>query len=120
MPKSQAASPPESVALPVRLADDLDAVEKELVEIDLLVSQATAEAARHESRRAQAAEKVSTGATGGGDPAAALEQYAQLLTLTQRAALMQSQVEVLDGKKRVLTRYRDALAAYVEASRGEC
>ncbi len=29
---------------------------------------------------------------------------------------MQSQVEVLDGKKRVLTRYRDALAAYVEAS----
>ena len=118
MPKSQAASPPESVALPVRLADDLDAVEKELVEIDLLVSQATVEAARHESRRAQAAEKVSTGGTGGGDPAAALEQYAQLLTLTQRAALMQSQVEVLDGKKRVLTRYRDALAAYVEASGG--
>ena len=31
---------------------------------------------------------------------------------------MQSQVEVLDGKKRVLTRYRDALAAYVEASTG--
>ena len=119
MPKSQAASPPESVALPVRLADDLDAVEKELVEIDLLVSQATVEAARHESRRAQAAEKVSTGATGGGDPAAALEQHAQLLTLTQRAALMQSQVEVLDGKKRVLTRYRDALAAYVEASGGD-
>ena len=118
MPRSQAASPPELVALPVRLADDLDAVEKELVEIDLLVSQATVEAARHESRRAQAAEKVSTGATGGGDPAAALEQYAQLLTLTQRAALMQSQVEVLDGKKRVLTRYRDALAAYVEASGG--
>ena len=116
MPTSQAASPPESVALPVRLADDLDAVEKELVEIDLLVSQATAEAVRHEGRRAQAAEKVSTGATG--DPAAALEQHAQLLTLTQRAALMQSQVEVLDGKKRVLTRYRDALATYVEATTG--
>ena len=119
MPKSQAASPPESIALPVRLADDLDAVEKELVEIDLLVSQATAEATRHESRGAQAADKISTGATGGGgDPAAAVEQYAQLLTLTQRAALMQSQVEVLDGKKRTLTRYRDALAAYVEASGG--
>ena len=115
MPKSEAAPPPESVALPVRLADDLDAVEKELVEIDLLVSQATVEAARHESRRAQAAEKVSTGPRQRRS-AAALEQYAQLLTLTQRAALMQSQVEVLDGKKRVLTRYRDALAAYVEAS----
>ena len=118
MPKTQAASPPESIALPVRLADDLDAVEKELVEIDLLVSQASVEAARHESRRAQAAEKVSTGGAGGGDAAAAVEQYAQLLTLTQRAALMQSQVEVLDGKKRTLTRYRDALAAYVEASGG--
>ena len=116
MPRSQAASPPESVALPVRLADDLDAVEKELVEIDLLVSQAIVEAARHESRCAQAAERVSTGGTGGGDSAAVLEQYVQLLTLTQRAALMQSQVEVLDGKKRTLTRYRDALAAYVEAS----
>ena len=119
MPRSQAATPPESVALPVRLADDLDAVEKELVEIELLVTQATAEAVRHEGRRAQAAEKLSTGATGGTDPAAALEQHAQLLTLTQRAALMQSQVEVLDGKKRVLTRYRDALAAYVEASSGD-
>ncbi|HYH62130.1 MAG TPA: histidine kinase [Solirubrobacterales bacterium] len=111
MPKSQAASPPESVALPVRLADDLDAVEKELVEIDLLVSQATAEAARHEGRRAQAAEKVANDS--------GVEQHEQLLTLTQRAALMQSQVEVLDGKKRVLTRYRDALAAYVEASSHE-
>ncbi len=66
MSRSQAASPPEPVALPVRLSDDLDAVEKELVEIDLLVSQATSEAARHESRRAQAAEKISEGRAGRG------------------------------------------------------
>ena len=111
MPKSEVAKPPETVALPERLAGDLAAVDKELAEIDLLVAQATAEAGRHEGRRAQAAEKL---ANHGG-----AEQYEQLLTLTKRAALMETQVEVLEGKKRALTRYRDALAEYVEASRGE-
>ena len=109
MPKTQVAPPPETVALPDRLAQDLAAVDKELAEIDLLVSQATAEAGRHEARRAQAAEKVTK--DGGVEP------YEQLLTLTKRAALMETQVEVLEGKKRALTRYRDALAEYVDASR---
>jgi two-component system sensor histidine kinase DegS len=109
MPKAQVAPPPEAVALPDRLAEDLAAVDKELAEIDLLVAQATEEAARHEARRAQAAEKVTK--DGGA------EQYEQLLTLTKRAALMETQVEVLDGKKRALTRYREALAEYVEASK---
>jgi two-component system, NarL family, sensor histidine kinase DegS len=108
MPKTQVAPPPEKVALPDRLAEDLAAVDKELAEIDLLVAQATAEAGRHEVRRAQAAEKVTK--DGG------IDQYEQLLTLTKRAALMETQVEVLEGKKRALTRYRDALAEYVEAS----
>jgi two-component system, NarL family, sensor histidine kinase DegS len=108
MARSQAAPPPETVALPDRLAEDLAAIEKELAEIDLLVAQANAEAGRHEARRAQAAEKLAK--DGGAD------QYEQLLTLTKRAGLMESQVEVLDGKKRALTRYRDALASYVEAS----
>ena len=110
MPKSPVAPPPETVALPDRLAEDLVAVDKELVEIDLLVAQAAAEAGRHEARRAQAAEKI-TKDDGN-------EQYEQLLILTKRAALMETQVEVLDGKKRALTRYRDALAEYVEASTG--
>jgi two-component system sensor histidine kinase DegS len=108
MAKSEAAPPPETVALPDRLAEDLAAVDKELLEIDLLVGQATAEAGRHEARRAQAAEKI--------DKAQGVDQYEQLLTLTKRAALMETQVEVLEGKKRALTRYRDALAEYVEAS----
>ena len=105
--------------LPTRLADDLAAVEKELAEIDLLVAQATAEAGRHEGRRAQAAEKAAKAASGGEDPRALVEQYEQQMTLTKRAALMESQVEVLEGKRRTLTRYRDALAEYVEAARAE-
>jgi hypothetical protein len=49
------------------------------------------------------------------DPAVTADLNAQLVTLTKRAALMDSQVDVLDGKRRALARYRDGLAAYVEA-----
>ncbi len=49
------------------------------------------------------------------DPAIAADLNAQLVLLTKRAALMESQVDVLEGKRRALGRYRDALAAYVEA-----
>ena len=37
------------------------------------------------------------------------------MLLTKRAALMESQVDVLEGKRRALDRYRDALATYAEA-----
>ena len=45
------------------------------------------------------------------DPAVAADLNAQLVLLTKRAALMESQVEVLEGKRRALGRYREALAA---------
>ena len=104
--------------LPGRLSADLAAVEKELSEIDLLVAQATAEATRHEGRRATAAEKASKAASGGSEPKQIGELYDQLMTLTKRAALMESQVEVLEGKRRVLMRYRDALSAYAAGANG--
>ncbi len=110
------ASPGSGVDLGGRLAGDLEAVEKELSEIDLLVAQATAEASRHEGRRAAAAEKASKASSGGADPKQVVELYEQLMTLTKRAALMESQVEVLEGKRRVLARYRDALNSYVGAA----
>ncbi len=110
----QATNP--AVDLASRLAGDLDAIDKELSEIDLLVAQATAEAGRHEGRRAAAADKLAKASGGGADPKQVLEQYEQLLTLTTRAALMESQVEVLEGKRRVLNRYRDALKSYAEAA----
>ncbi len=37
------------------------------------------------------------------------------MLLTKRAALMDSQVDVLEGKQRALARFRDGLAAYAEA-----
>jgi hypothetical protein len=103
----------EPVTEPTPIAAELTTLERELGEIDMLVSQATAEAARHEQKRAQAAEKLANLATSGADPKEQLEHSSQLVTLTRRAALMEAQVEVLEGKRKALARFRDSMARYV-------
>ena len=122
-----APSPKAPTSLPelsARMADELAQLEAELGEVDLLVAQARTEATRHETRRAAAGEKITTAttaATSAGttiDPGTAADLNAQLVLLTKRAALMESQVDVLEGKRRALGRYRDALAVYVEALDG--
>ncbi len=102
-----------------RMADDLASLDKELAEIDLLITQAKTEADRHETRRVAGAEKIDaahkTAESAGTamDPALAADLNAQLVLLTKRAALMETQVEVLEGKRKVLGRYRDSMAAYL-------
>ena len=115
-------APPETLPeFSRRMADDLASLDNELAEIDLLIVQATTEAGRHEGRRVAGGEKIeaaNTAAESAGttiDPALAADLNAQLVQLTRRAALMATQVEVLEGKRRVLGRYRDSLAAYIEA-----
>jgi len=115
-------TPPASLPeLSARMADELTHLDAELGEVDLLIAQARTEAARHETRRASAADKITTAttaATAAGttvDPGVAADLNAQLVLLTKRAALMESQVDVLEGKRRALGRYRDALEVYVEA-----
>ncbi len=100
-----------------RLADDLIKLDGELSEVDQLVTQAKSEATRHEARRVAAAEKFEA-LTPEGDPKERLDQTASLVTLTKRAALMETQVDVLDGKRRALARYRDALVEYLAAIGG--
>jgi len=114
MTDAQTTSPPASLAqLSSRLVDDARNLDAELTEVDLLIGQARTEAARHVARRAAAGDKLAAlqkaGAT---EPTELLESSAQLVTLTKRAALMESQVDVLEGKRRALGRYRDAVAAY--------
>ena len=104
-------------ALSSRLTDDRSTLDKELGEIDLLINQATVEAERHEAKRAAAADKLE-GMPIGGDPKDRLDQATALIALTRRAALMQTQVEVLEGKRRALARYRDGLGAYVDILAG--
>ena len=107
------AAPDGGVALSARLEADLAALDRELTEIDMLVAQASTEAARHEQKRAQAADKLTGAASLPPDDLATLN--AQIVTLTRRAAVMEAQVEVLEGKRKSLTRYRDGLNALVAA-----
>jgi phage I-like protein len=95
-------TPPASLPeLSGQMADELARLEAELGEVELLVEQARTEAARHESRRVAAVEKLSTAtaaaASAGGtlEPAVAADLNSQLVLLTKRAALMESQVDVL-------------------------
>ncbi len=91
---------------------EVDLLTTEIGEIELLTNQARAEATRHEQKRAQAAEKLkpSSGETGreGEGPAN------QLAALTRRSAIMEAQVEILEGKLKVLARFRESLSRYSE------
>jgi two-component system sensor histidine kinase DegS len=105
-------------ALVERLGADAAALERELAEIDMLISQARTEAGRHEQKRSALAEKV-TALVGQhkGEPADLVEQNAQLVTLTRRAAVMEAQVDLLEGKRKTLARYHEALAGIADVVR---
>jgi two-component system sensor histidine kinase DegS len=92
------------------LALEATGLDKELTEIDMLLTQARAEASRHEQKRALVADRLaSISAAGTGTPGEVLDLNQQLVTLTHRAGLMATSVEVLAGKAKALTRFRDSL-----------
>ncbi|HUQ77840.1 MAG TPA: histidine kinase [Patescibacteria group bacterium] len=95
-----------------RLAADIRALDAELTEIEMLVAQAATEAGRHEQKRAQAAEKLTAVNL---PPEDLVTLNAQLVLLTRRASVMESQVDVLEGKRKTLSRYRDALVGLADA-----
>jgi two-component system sensor histidine kinase DegS len=85
-------------------------LDRELTEIDLLVKQARAEAGRHELRRNQARDRLGTLEE---RRDVSISEYRDattaLATATGRAALMESQIDILEGKQRALGRFRDSL-----------
>jgi two-component system sensor histidine kinase DegS len=103
-------APPATLAdVAQRVAQRVTTLDGELAEIEMLVTQARTEAERHELKRAQTAEKFA--ALPPGVPSEdAIALSTQVTNLTRRAAVMESQVEVLEGKRKVLTRFRDELA----------
>ena len=112
-----ASSAVASSDLAARLSSEIAQLDKELAEIDLLIGQARAEAGRHEARRAATAETMAAAvaaASAGAlqDPRALAELATQVVTLTRRATIMDAQVEVLDGKRKTLARFREAAAGY--------
>ena len=89
---------------------EVDVLTREIGEIEMLVNQARTEATRHEQKRAQAAEKVKTsGKEAEGEDE---EGGDQLVALTKRSAIMEAQVDVLEGKLKILTRFRESLRRY--------
>jgi two-component system sensor histidine kinase DegS len=105
-----------------RLAASAAAMQGEVDEIDLLINQAKTEAARHETRRSAAAEKLSmagerlvaSGTSGGKDLA---ELASQLVAVARKAALMEAQVDLLEGKRKSAIRLHEALAAHAEQAK---
>jgi two-component system, NarL family, sensor histidine kinase DegS len=100
-----------------QLAEEVVRLDLELGEVDLLITQATTEAGRHETRRATAADKLAA-ATRTEVAPELVELSTQVVTLTKRAALMETQVEVLEGKRRALLRHRDALSGFADLAAG--
>jgi two-component system, NarL family, sensor histidine kinase DegS len=107
---------PEPLPLPLleiaeRARREVDLLTREIGEIELLVQQARSEATRHETKRSQSVDKVKT-AAGYNPEGEDAQQVEQLMALTRRSAIMEAQVDILEGKLKILTRYRESLRRY--------
>jgi two-component system sensor histidine kinase DegS len=92
-----------------RARREVDLLTREIGEIELLVNQARTEATRHEQKRAQAVEKSKSS---GKEGESQEEEQDQLIALTKRSAVMEAQVDILEGKLKILTRFRESLRRY--------
>ena len=107
---------PEPLPLPLleiaeRARREVDLLTREIGEIELLAQQARTEAAHHETKRSQTVDKVKT--TAGYDAESDdAQRTEQLMALTRRSAIMESQVDILEGKLKVLRRFRESLRRY--------
>lgn len=103
---------PSIAQLAEELEVDQATLERELTEIDLLLRQTKTEAERHEARRIQAEERVTSLEADSAAPREAVsEARGQLLSQTRRSTLMNAQLEILEGKQRALQRYQARLAS---------
>ncbi len=101
------ATAPDLVA---RITSDVVGLEAELAEIDLLLQQARNETSRHEQRVEQAGERIAQVTSGRSVAIHELtEAYQALLTMTRKASVMQASIDVLEGKRRAIARFRDRL-----------
>jgi two-component system sensor histidine kinase DegS len=95
------------------LATDIEAetavLQRELGEVELLLGQVRTEAQRHETRRQQTAERFDALLAGTQATTDLKEAHEQLVLQARRAALMEAQLEVLEGKQKVLRRFADYL-----------
>src|SRR5262245_47081348 len=118
----QDAGPTSAADLAARLTAEALEGQGEVEEIELLINQAKTEASRHEARRTAAAEKLAMGAerlaaNAGITPKELHELANQLVAVARRAALMEAQVDLLEGKRRSAARLHDATLAHAMLAR---
>lgn len=94
-----------------RARREVDLLTREMGEIEGLVQQARNEATHHETKRSQTLDRLKTGSVYDTESEEG-QQTAQLIALTRRSAVMESQVDVLEGKLKVLTRFKESLRLY--------
>jgi two-component system sensor histidine kinase DegS len=107
---------PEQLPLPLleiaeRARREVELLSREIGEIELLVQQARTEAARHETKRSQTVDKLKL-APGYSPDSEEAEQLESAMSLTRRSAIMEAQVDILEGKLKILARFRESLRRY--------
>ena len=107
--------------LAARLAAEARTVKSEADEIDLLINQAKTEATRHETRKSAAGEKLAMAAeriaAGSGDPKEVTELANQLVAIARKAALMEAQIDLLEGKRKSSLRLYESITAHEAQAR---
>lgn len=98
---------PASTGLAADFEAEREVLERELGEVELLLGQVRTEAQRHEARRQQTAERFDGLLTSTNVGTDVKEAHEQLILQARRAALMEAQLEVLEGKQKVLRRFAD-------------
>ncbi|HUQ42783.1 MAG TPA: histidine kinase [Candidatus Limnocylindria bacterium] len=114
-PGGEVSSAAELVA---RFTLEANSVASEVEEIELLINQAKTEASRHEQRRTAAVEKLAIAAdriaTGGaGNPKELAELANQLVSVARKSALMEAQVDLLEGKRKSSARLLDSIRQHM-------
>lgn len=122
-----AESPPDgevtsAADLAARLTAEASDLQAEVEEIELLINQARTEATRHEARRTAAADKLAIGAErlaagAGVTPKELTELANQLVAVARRAALMEAQVDLLEGKRKSAARLHEAITTHAAQAR---
>ena len=96
-----------------QLLADAAALDQEIAEIDMLVAQARTEAGHHQTRRSVASDKL-TKLAETASTQDVMDLATQVVTLTRRSALMDAQLEILEGKRRSITRLQETIRASAE------
>ncbi|CAN5128776.1 hypothetical protein BH24CHL7_BH24CHL7_02950 [soil metagenome] len=108
---SHPGEPVSLASITTALEAEKASLDRELTEIELLLQQVKSESERYEQRRTQLAERLSTlEATRTTAPPELEAAREHLYDQTRRAALMSSQLQVLEGKQRTLQRYKERLS----------